>query len=193
MSETAVPRASLIFLTTGVGTTRPRDCSTEFWDRPDKPRPRARSSMLALAPRSIRRPVWRTASCVAGTSSMRPPVRACVTPARERPTVRTGSPPRRSNRWTSRRRTETLDAYTRRARLAPALLAAIPALAVLGASALSPETTVRLLGVALGAIGLAVCGLVRDHGRQIEPDLWASWGGNPTLRRLRWRGAEDEE
>lgn len=51
----------------------------------------------------------------------------------------------------------------------------------------------RLLGVTLGAIGLAVCGLVRDRGRQIEPDLWASWGGNPTVRRLRWRDAKDEE
>jgi hypothetical protein len=52
---------------------------------------------------------------------------------------------------------------------------------------------VRLVGLALGAIGLAVCGLVRDRGRQIEPDLWASWGGNPTVRRLRWRDADDEE
>jgi hypothetical protein len=52
--------------------------------------------------------------------------------------------------------------------LAPALFAAIPALAVLGASSLSPETSVRLVGVALGAIGLAICGIVRDRGRQIE-------------------------
>jgi hypothetical protein len=91
------------------------------------------------------------------------------------------------------RRTETLDAYTRRARLAPALLAATPGLAVIAASALSPGTTVRVLGVALGAVGLAVCGLVRDRGRQIEPGLWASWGGNPTVQRLRWREAEDHE
>jgi hypothetical protein len=64
---------------------------------------------------------------------------------------------------------------------------------VIGASALSPETVVRGLGIAAGAIGLAVCGIVRDWGKSLERDLWASWGGNPAARRLRWREAEDEE
>lgn len=38
-----------------------------------------------------------------------------------------------------------------------------------------------------------MCGLVRDRGRQLEPRLWASWGGSPTVRRLRWRDADDPE
>jgi hypothetical protein len=97
------------------------------------------------------------------------------------------------SRWTIRRRTETLDAYTRKARFGPALLAAVPALAVIGASALSTESTVKVIGGAAGAVALAVCGLVRDRGRELEPDLWARWGGGPTVRRLRWRDAEDEE
>lgn len=97
----------------------------------------------------------------------------------------------RSSRWTSHWRTDTLDAYTRNARLGPALLAAVPALAVIAASAVSTES-VRVVGVAAGALGLAVCGLVRDRGRELEPTLWASWGGSPTVRRLRWREADDE-
>ena len=118
-------------------------------------------------------------------------VRRFATSATERPAVRTGSQPRRSSRLMIRRRTETLDAYTRKARLGPALLSAVPALMVLGAS-MAAESAVRVLGVAVGALGVAVCGFVRDRGRQLEPGLWASWGGNPTVRRLRWRDAEDE-
>jgi hypothetical protein len=87
----------------------------------------------------------------------------------------------------------TLDAYTRRARLAPALLAAFPVLTALVASARSPQTTVRLIGLAGGAVGLVVCGMTRDRGRRLEPDLWASWGGSPTLRRLRWHNAPDTD
>ena len=35
--------------------------------------------------------------------------------------------------------------------------------------------------------GIVVCGLVRAAGRRLEPALWASWGGAPTTRRLRFR------
>lgn len=51
----------------------------------------------------------------------------------------------------------------------------------------------RLLGSVLGAFALVICGLVRDRGKRLEADLWASWGGSPTLRRLRWRDAGDPE
>jgi hypothetical protein len=70
-------------------------------------------------------------------------------------------------------------------------LAGAPAIAVLGASALSAEETVRLVGVAGGAAAFALCGIVRDRGKRLEPALWASWGGNPTVQRLRWRDAGD--
>lgn len=51
----------------------------------------------------------------------------------------------------------------------------------------------RLVGVAGGAAALALCGLVRDRGKRLEPALWASWGGNPTVQRLRWRDADDQD
>ncbi|MEV4422476.1 hypothetical protein AB0L40_21240 [Patulibacter sp. NPDC049589] len=41
----------------------------------------------------------------------------------------------------------------------------------------------------LGVVGVVVCGAVRDRGRAIQPTLWRSWGGAPTIRRLRWRDA----
>src|SRR5438128_11014775 len=87
----------------------------------------------------------------------------------------------------------TFDPYVWRARRAPAVVAAVPALAVLGASAFTPEATLRYLGFTLGSIGLVVCGLVRDAGRGLQSSLWARWGGSPTIRRLRWRNAVDSE
>lgn len=68
----------------------------------------------------------------------------------------------------------------------------MPALAIIGAGAFSTEATVRFLSVALGALGIAVCGIVRDRGKRLESALWESWGGSPTVRRLRWQGAQDE-
>jgi hypothetical protein len=80
------------------------------------------------------------------------------------------------------------DGYTRRARLMPALLSAVPAIAVTGAGAFSPEPALRISGLLLGGVSLAVCGLVRSAGRKLQPSLWEAWGGNPTVQRLRWRG-----
>lgn len=70
-------------------------------------------------------------------------------------------------------------------------MAGLPALAVIGASAFSLESTLSYAGAALGALGLVVCGIVRDRGRKIERKLWTNWGGNPAAQRLRWRGAPD--
>jgi hypothetical protein len=74
-------------------------------------------------------------------------------------------------------------------RLSPALVAGLPAAAVAGARALSDDPAIRVLGLLSGAIGLAVSAFVRTAGRNLEPSLWQSWGGSPTVRRLRWRGA----
>jgi hypothetical protein len=84
-----------------------------------------------------------------------------------------------------------LDAYSRRARLAPALLAALPPLTLLGGGAVSPVRAASILAITFGGVALVVCGVVRDAGRGLQPQLWESWGGAPTLRRLRWRGATD--
>lgn len=79
-----------------------------------------------------------------------------------------------------------LDAYSRKARLAPAVLAALPGALFLIAAAVKP-TADSLPGAAvLAALTLLICTLVRDRGRRIEPGLWRAWGGPPTSKRLRW-------
>jgi hypothetical protein len=79
------------------------------------------------------------------------------------------------------------DRYNREARLAPALLVALPA--VLTLFAWFPA--LRSLGPALVAL-LGFCGgiiwlshLARDKGKAIEPHLYAAWGGMPSTAMLR--------
>jgi hypothetical protein len=79
------------------------------------------------------------------------------------------------------------DSYSRTARLAPAILAALPAIAILAAGVSSASTALRGAGFLGGCTGLVVVALVRDRGRHVEEDLWRSWGGAPSTRRLRWR------
>lgn len=86
-----------------------------------------------------------------------------------------------------------LDAYARRARLAPAVLAGLPALVLLAAGAVAPTRTASIVALVLGALGLVICGAVRDAGRAIQRDLWASWGGPPAVQRLRWHGPDDHD
>lgn len=69
----------------------------------------------------------------------------------------------------------------------------MPAAALLGAGVLTSNPDVGILGALLGAVGVVVCILVRDAGRKLEPTLWASWGGSPTVRRLRWRDATNRD
>lgn len=82
------------------------------------------------------------------------------------------------------------DAYTVRARIAPIILAALPALALLVGGLLSPSQIAKLGSTAIAAILLFASQLARDRGRELQPALWASWGGPPTLVRFRYRGAE---
>jgi hypothetical protein len=79
------------------------------------------------------------------------------------------------------------DAYTRRARLMPAALAAAPAIILLGVGIWSPTGPASISAMVLGALGIVVCGVVRAAGRRLERDLWNSWGGPPTTRAMRWR------
>ena len=83
------------------------------------------------------------------------------------------------------------DAYTRRARIAPALLVGIPGAALLGASALSPEAALRAAGIVSGAILGAVeswwlCSYV-TRGAGFNPGCGRARGGPPAQARLRWR------
>jgi hypothetical protein len=83
------------------------------------------------------------------------------------------------------------DTYTLQARRLPVAAVALPPIILAGAGVI----TTTGLGVASGlvlAVIAAVAGqLGRDKGKHLEPALWASWGGPPTLRRLRFRDASD--
>lgn len=85
------------------------------------------------------------------------------------------------------------DAYDRRARLSPALLAALPlAVSIVPlAQELSAWWTVTapLLAYCGGTYLLAQ--LARDRGKRIEPRLFRRWGGPPATRLLRHRGARN--
>jgi hypothetical protein len=85
------------------------------------------------------------------------------------------------------------DAYSRTARLAPALLAALPALAVLIAGVTSPWAPLRAGASLAGCVGLVVVAFVRDRGRAVQAQLWDRWDGPPTTRRLRWRDGDRSE
>jgi TIR domain-containing protein len=82
------------------------------------------------------------------------------------------------------------DPYRRRARIAPALLAALPAVLLAGlampaAGSLLAEVAAVLL---TGGLPMLADQLGRQRGKRIEPHLFESWGGKPTTQLLRWRG-----
>jgi hypothetical protein len=87
-----------------------------------------------------------------------------------------------------------LDPYERKARLAPAMLAALPVAMSLAAGLWGPDRA------ALGAfaamtvefgVPLALANHTRRRGKAVEWTLWASWGGSPTTRAIRHRGDEN--
>lgn len=59
--------------------------------------------------------------------------------------------------------------YSRRARLAPAVLAAKPAVILIGGALWAPATGDSLAAIAIGALALVICGLVRESGRRLRP------------------------
>ncbi|MEU6218930.1 hypothetical protein ABZ845_15610 [Streptomyces sp. NPDC047022] len=82
-----------------------------------------------------------------------------------------------------------LDAYERRARLAPGLLVLLPvnvALAVLGLSK-APVVVSVLTALSLAGGPIVLAELVRHQGRKVQEKLWRSWGGSPTIQKLRLR------
>jgi len=79
-----------------------------------------------------------------------------------------------------------LDDYSRRARLVPALLVVLPA--AVAALCWLPTASVKAIAVGLFSwfgFGLLLAELGRDLGKRRESALWATWGGSPTVRRLR--------
>lgn len=87
---------------------------------------------------------------------------------------------------------DLLDRYQLRARIQPAVLAALPVAwtvaVVFGATRDLTSGAVAFVGAAGVAYFLAQ--LVRDRGRALEGGLWASWGGPPTTQLL--QGLADE-
>ncbi len=82
------------------------------------------------------------------------------------------------------------DHYSFRARLQPALLTLLPAalgiFAWTGSGVKWQSALWTLFGTVGGTFYLAI--LARNCGKQIEPDLWQSWGGSPTTQLLRHAG-----
>jgi hypothetical protein len=85
-----------------------------------------------------------------------------------------------------------LDLYTFRARVIPFATVAVPPLVLLVAGIVTGTS----LGIASGIVGAVATALAaqfgRDRGRSLQPALWESWGGSPTLQRLRYEGQSPE-
>jgi hypothetical protein len=80
-----------------------------------------------------------------------------------------------------------LDSYDLKARLSPGYLAVGPiavAVVVLAGEHLELVQVIASVVVALG-LPFIVASRVRDHGKDLEPELWRSWGGAPATRMLR--------
>lgn len=84
----------------------------------------------------------------------------------------------------------SLDTYSFRARAIPVLVVVVPPLVLLGASVVSGTRLGTATSVVMTVIAALAGQLGRDRGRALQTDLWESWGGSPTLRRMRFRGNE---
>ena len=82
-----------------------------------------------------------------------------------------------------------LDAYERKARLTPGLLAFAPIAFAIAALGLKKFPAVAVAAGILSAAGggYALSILVGNLGRHAQQSLWESWGGAPTTRMLRTR------
>jgi hypothetical protein len=82
-----------------------------------------------------------------------------------------------------------IDAYDRQARLYPALLCLLPAVAVavgVYGAAFSINKGLMTIAASFGGI-FCIISIARDAGKRLEPKLFAQWGGKPTTQMLRLR------
>jgi hypothetical protein len=86
-----------------------------------------------------------------------------------------------------------VDTYALQARRLPVAAVAVPPIILAGAGIITTTGLGAAAGVVLAVIGAVAGQLGRDKGKQLEPALWASWGGAPTLRRMRFRNATNPE
>jgi hypothetical protein len=80
------------------------------------------------------------------------------------------------------------DGYTLQARRLPVAAVAVPPIVLAGAGIVTTTGLGVASGVVLGVIAAIAGQLGRDRGRNMQPELWRSWGGSPTLRKLQYRG-----
>lgn len=82
------------------------------------------------------------------------------------------------------------DHYSLRARLQPALVALLPTAIGVFAWTGPGVRWVSALWTLLGTAGVTyfLAILARNQGKQLEPELWSSWGGTPTTQLLRYSG-----
>lgn len=85
---------------------------------------------------------------------------------------------------------QIFDGYSRRARIAPAFIVSMPITftCVVLIPTLANWNKLWLLATTAGVTVIADH-LVRDRGRKLQPELWASWGGPPATKALRHRDA----
>lgn len=77
------------------------------------------------------------------------------------------------------------DAYDARARIAPLVLVLLPVVSLLLGSALNGSRSAFGGSLVLVAVTTFLAQAGRDRGKQLEPELWAEWGGSPTTQLLR--------
>jgi hypothetical protein len=85
------------------------------------------------------------------------------------------------------------DAYTFQARIVPVFAVLLAPLFLLGAGIISSAKLGLFSGLAITVAAMIFGQLGRDRGKQLERGLWESWGGAPTLRRLRYRDNADQQ
>jgi hypothetical protein len=80
------------------------------------------------------------------------------------------------------------DAYTFQARRLPVAAVAVPPIVLAGAGIVTTTGLGIASGLVLAVIAAIAGQLGRDRGKNMQAELWASWGGSPTLRKLQYRG-----
>ena len=82
----------------------------------------------------------------------------------------------------------SLDAYNFSARVIPFVAVFVPPIVLLVTGVVTGTRFGVASGLLIAVVGAIASQLGRDRGRNLQPDLWAGWGGSPTIQRLRYRG-----
>jgi hypothetical protein len=84
-----------------------------------------------------------------------------------------------------------VDAYSFPARVVPVAAVSVPPLVLLGTGVVTSTALGFASGLVIAVAGALAGQLGRDKGKALQTGLWGSWGGSPTIQRLRYRGAAD--